>query len=103
GPTNSGKTYQAIERLKKAKGDGTAPGGVFCGPLRLLALEVYEQLNSQGVYCNLLTGQERRDLPFATHVSCTIEMLPTDSAKYEVAVIDEIQMIADSQRGASWT
>lgn len=47
GPTNSGKTYQAIERLKKAGANqqpGDGPAGLFCGPLRLLALEVYEQV-----------------------------------------------------------
>eukprot|EP00904_Undaria_pinnatifida_P008122 jgi/Undpi1/443/HiC_scaffold_1.g00439.m1 len=105
GPTNSGKTYQAIERLKKAGANrkpGDGPSGIFCGPLRLLALEVYEQLNSQGVYCSLMTGQERREVPFASHVSCTIEMASTTN-EYEVAVIDEIQMLADEQRGASWT
>ncbi|CBN78426.1 ATP-dependent RNA helicase, mitochondrial, putative [Ectocarpus siliculosus] len=105
GPTNSGKTYQAIERLKKAGADrqpGDGPAGLFCGPLRLLALEVYEQLNSQGVYCSLMTGQEKREVPFATHVSCTIEMASTVN-EYEVAVIDEIQMLADEQRGPSWT
>ncbi|CAM9514324.1 unnamed protein product, partial [Hapterophycus canaliculatus] len=105
GPTNSGKTYQAIERLKKAganRQQGDGPAGLFCGPLRLLALEVYEQLNSQGVYCSLMTGQEKREVPFATHVSCTIEMASTTN-EYEVAVIDEIQMLADEQRGPSWT
>lgn len=60
------------------------------------------QLNSQGVYCSLMTGQERREVPFATHVSCTIEMASTTN-EYEVAVIDEIQMLADEQRGPSWT
>ena len=49
--------------------------GVFCGPLRLLALEVHEELNDDGVYCSLMTGQERKDVPFASHLSCTIEML----------------------------
>lgn len=60
------------------------------------------KLNSQGVYCSLMTGQERREVPFASHVSCTIEMASTTN-EYEVAVIDEIQMLADEQRGASWT
>lgn len=41
-------------------------------------------------------------MPFATHVSCTIEMAST-TKEYEVAVIDEIQMLADEQRGPSWT
>jgi hypothetical protein len=55
--------------------DPNKGGGVFCGPLRLLALEVYEQLNDAGNYCSLLTGQERKEIPFETHVSCTIEMV----------------------------
>ena len=57
------------------KADPAKGGGVFCGPLRLLALEVYEQLNEAGIYCSLLTGQERKEIPFETHVSCTIEMV----------------------------
>jgi ATP-dependent RNA helicase SUPV3L1/SUV3 len=100
GPTNSGKTYHAIQRLKAA--DTSRGGGVFAGPLRLLALEVYEQLNRQGVYTSLMTGQEQRHVPFSTHVSCTIEMINLDK-EYDVAVIDEIQMIADRQRGSAWT
>jgi ATP-dependent RNA helicase SUPV3L1/SUV3 len=47
GPTNSGKTYHALKALRLA--DPEKGGGVFCGPLRLLALEVFEELNSEGV------------------------------------------------------
>ena len=39
------------QALRKAK------NGVYCGPLRLLAMEVAEQLNAEGIYCNLLTGE----------------------------------------------
>mmetsp|Transcript_3011 Transcript_3011/g.4587 ORF Transcript_3011/g.4587 Transcript_3011/m.4587 type:complete len:823 (+) Transcript_3011:129-2597(+) len=100
GPTNSGKTYHALKRLRDA--DPEKGGGVYCGPLRLLALEVYEQLNRQGVHCNLITGQEQRILPFKTHTSCTVEVANLNQ-DYDVAVIDEIQMIADSSRGYAWT
>ncbi len=50
GPTNSGKTHAALEALSKAQ------SGVYCGPLRLLAVEVFEKMNNRGVPCNLLTG-----------------------------------------------
>lgn len=73
GPTNSGKTYRALKRLDQA--DPKKGGGLYCGPLRLLALEVYEQLNRNGVYTDLVTGQEQRSVPFASHVACTIEMV----------------------------
>ena len=76
-------------------------GGVYCGPLRLLALEVFDSLNRQGVYTNLQTGQERQDVDFATHTSCTVEMVKLDK-EYDVAVVDEIQMIANDQRGYAW-
>ncbi|KAJ0399188.1 hypothetical protein P43SY_004351 [Pythium insidiosum] len=98
GPTNSGKTYQALERLKSA-GEG---GGLYCGPLRLLALEIYERLNMDGVYTSLVTGQEKKIMPHATHVSCTVEMANINR-KWDVAVIDEIQLIGDPQRGWAWT
>jgi ATP-dependent RNA helicase SUPV3L1/SUV3 len=101
GPTNSGKTHQAIEAL------GKAPSGVYLAPLRLLALENYERL--QGVQqhgkplaVSLVTGEERRLVPGATHVASTVEMLDTRTL-VDVAVIDEIQMLADRDRGAAWT
>lgn len=96
GPTNSGKTHNALAALRAAY------TGAYAGPLRLLALEVYEALNLDGVPCSLLTGQERRATPFAGHAASTVEMLDT-GRRVDVAVIDEIQMIGDEQRGASWT
>lgn len=96
GPTNSGKTYNALQRFMEAK------KGVYCSPLRLLAMEVFDRVNASGVYCSLLTGQERKEFPFSNHVACTVEMASTDEL-YEVAVIDEIQMMVDPCRGYAWT
>ncbi|KAL2239675.1 UNVERIFIED_CONTAM: DExH-box ATP-dependent RNA helicase DExH18, mitochondrial [Sesamum indicum] len=96
GPTNSGKTYNALQRFMEAK------KGVYCSPLRLLAMEVFDKVNALGVYCSLLTGQEKKDFPFSNHVACTVEMVSTDEL-YDVAVIDEIQMMADPCRGYAWT
>jgi len=96
GDTNTGKTYNAMERLKGCN------KGVYLSPLRILALENYEKLNRQGVKCNLLTGEEEIIVEGAKHVSCTIEKLNIEE-EYEVAIIDEIQMIDDDQRGAAWT
>ena len=96
GETNTGKTYNAVERLKLAK------NGVYLSPLRILALENYEKLNNQNIVCNLLTGEEEIIKEGATHTSCTIEKLDIKK-EYDIAIIDEIQMIDDSQRGAAWT
>ncbi|MGY5240054.1 helicase-related protein [Clostridium tertium] len=96
GETNTGKTYTAMERLKVAK------NGVYLSPLRILALENYEKLNNSGVICNLLTGEEEILKEGATHTSCTIEKADLKK-EYDIAIIDEIQMIDDSQRGAAWT
>jgi ATP-dependent RNA helicase SUPV3L1/SUV3 len=96
GPTNSGKTYHALERLKDAA------TGVYLGPLRLLALEVYERMNEYGTACTMLTGQECIEEPDSRVTASTIEMLDIDKV-YEVAVIDEAQMVADELRGHSWT
>lgn len=96
GPTNSGKTYQALERLKSAK------NGVYLGPLRLLALEVYEKMKEYGTPCTMLTGQECIEEPDARVTASTVEMLDIDRV-YDVAVIDEAQMVADPDRGHSWT
>ncbi|WP_164985331.1 DEAD/DEAH box helicase [Ammoniphilus sp. CFH 90114] len=96
GSTNSGKTHQSLEELKKS------PKGIYLSPLRLLALEVYERLNEEGVPCDLLTGEEMIHAAGAKHTSCTIEKASYDEV-YDVAVIDEGQMIGDSQRGYAWT
>ncbi|XP_015186095.1 PREDICTED: ATP-dependent RNA helicase SUV3 homolog, mitochondrial [Polistes dominula] len=100
GPTNSGKTYHALERFIRAK------SGVYCGPLKLLVSEVYNKCNKMGTPCDLVTGEERRyahspDNP-ADHVSCSVEMVNLNNS-YEVAVIDEIQLLRDPGRGWAWT
>ncbi|HJV46143.1 MAG TPA: DEAD/DEAH box helicase [Bacillota bacterium] len=96
GPTNSGKTYESIEALK----DGEK--GIYLSPLRLLALEIYEKLNAEGVPCSLLTGEEEIRDSHARHWACTIEKADYHQL-FDVAVIDEGQMIGDSQRGFAWT
>ena len=100
GPTNSGKTYHALKRLEESK------TGLYAGPLRLLAHEVFMRLNSRGVRCNLITGDDRRtadDDPLAPMMSCTVEMVPVGTSPLDVAVIDEIQMIGSEDRGWAWT
>lgn len=96
GDTNTGKTYQSLERLKQAS------SGIYLAPLRLLALEVQDALNQSGCACHLLTGEEELWVENAQHLSCTIEKL-NPRERYEVAVIDEGQMIGDSVRGQAWT
>lgn len=96
GDTNTGKTHNAIERLKTAK------NGIYLSPLRILALENYERLNNEGIICDLLTGEEEIIKPGSTHTSCTIEKVNLKE-HYDIAVIDEIQMISDSFRGMSWS
>ncbi|XP_045475671.1 ATP-dependent RNA helicase SUV3 homolog, mitochondrial isoform X1 [Harmonia axyridis] len=100
GPTNSGKTFHALERFYSAK------SGVYCGPLKLLAVEVNNKANERGTPCDLITGEERSyadpsGAP-SSHVSCTVEMTSVNTP-YEVAVIDEIQMLKDPGRGWAWT
>ncbi|KAI2628388.1 P-loop containing nucleoside triphosphate hydrolase protein [Xylaria nigripes] len=98
GPTNSGKTYNALKALENAK------SGIYAGPLRLLAHEVYSRFLAKGVSCALITGEEQR-IPKDSDTyfrSCTVEMTPLNLA-VDVAVIDEIQMIGDLERGWAWT
>ena len=96
GPTNSGKTHDALNEL------AAAGSGWYLAPLRLLAREMFERLNRMGVYCNLLTGEERIDLPGAQITAATIEMFNPDRSG-ECVVIDEAHMVADLQRGWAWT
>ncbi|MEC1721793.1 helicase-related protein [Schinkia azotoformans] len=95
GETNTGKTFQAIENMKAAK------SGIYLAPLRLLAFEIYDKLNEEGVPCSLKTGEEEKVVTDATHFSCTVEMFH-EKDYYDVVVIDEAQMLADKDRGFSW-
>jgi ATP-dependent RNA helicase SUPV3L1/SUV3 len=96
GPTNSGKTHAAMQELK------LAPTGVYLAPLRLLALEGREILESLGVAAGMLTGEERDVPEGTTHLSQTIETAAIDRP-VDTAVIDEVQMLADRDRGWAWS
>jgi ATP-dependent RNA helicase SUPV3L1/SUV3 len=96
GPTNSGKTHDALNALSAAK------SGVYCAPLKALATQVFHSIQKRGVACDLLIGDERRFGGSAEHVSCTVEMTPLDY-QVDVGVIDEIQLIGDRDRGWAWT
>ncbi|MBF0358422.1 MAG: hypothetical protein HQL70_07415 [Magnetococcales bacterium] len=96
GPTNSGKTYQALQRLRNSA------SGVYLAPLRLLALEVSETLQEWAVPCSMITGEERIEVDGANHTASTIEMLSLNK-KYDICVIDEAQMLGDVDRGWAWT
>ncbi|GLB35606.1 putative helicase superfamily c-terminal domain [Lyophyllum shimeji] len=140
GPTNSGKTHNALRAL------AAAGSGVYAGPLRLLAHEIWERLNMGQIVplgmeelpvplqrdaeretdsaldigekapavrrlgnpkyaraCNMITGEEQKIVSdTAPLLSCTVEML-SFRKPFDVAVVDEIQMIADEGRGSGWT
>lgn len=95
GPTNSGKTYDAIEDLKQ-----NIPG-TYLGPLRLLALEMFDKINAAGVPCSMLTGEESIPVEGARVVSSTIELCDY-TRHFRTAVIDEAQLVGDPSRGAAW-
>lgn len=138
GPTNSGKTHMALRAL------AASTSGLYAGPLRLLAHEIWERLNKGQIVplgmepepgsepdtttnmdvanetgsrptvrkeghtkyvrqCNLRTGEEFRIVADnAPLMSSTVEMASFDKP-LDVAVVDEIQMIADPERGSAWT
>ncbi|MCM1266587.1 MAG: hypothetical protein NC302_01670 [Bacteroidales bacterium] len=96
GPTNSGKTYEALQRLKQAY------HGIYLGPLRLLALEVYDRMMAAGIPCNMITGEETIYTPGHFVQASTVEILDIREV-YDIAVIDEAQMMADENRGSYWT
>ena len=96
GPTNSGKTYEAMEACMRAE------YGIYLAPLRLLAYEQYERMTDRGIACAMITGEERITPEAYTHQSSTIEVAPLEKP-WDVAVIDEAQMAADPVRGGAWT
>ena len=98
GPTNTGKTHYAIERML---GHAT---GMIGFPLRLLARENYDRVvNQKGASrVALVTGEEKIIPPRADYFICTVESMPLDK-EVEFLAIDEIQMCADPERGHVFT
>ncbi len=98
GPTNTGKTYVAIEKMLEHE------TGIFGLPLRLLAREVYDKcVNKVGVEkVALITGEEKIIPSSANYFICTVESMPKDK-EVDFVAIDEIQMCADRERGHIFT
>ena len=121
GPTNSGKTHHAMTAMM------ASPTGVYLAPLRLMALEGFDRLIANNKCAQLITGEERQsstpmgndkkdpallhadaslglinDASQCTHVSATIEAGFDEERVFDVAVIDEAQMINDPDRGWAW-
>lgn len=98
GPTNTGKTHFAIERMLQFG------SGIIGFPLRLLAREVYEKcIQKVGAEkVALITGEEKIIPPYADYFLCTVESMPLD-INAEFVAIDEIQMCADPERGHIFT
>src|SRR5579884_1600243 len=98
GPTNTGKTFFAIERMLAHK------SGMIGLPLRLLAREVYDRIvRLKGAhYVSLITGEEKIVPKGARFHVCTVEAMPLDIAVH-CLVIDEIQLCADPERGHVFT
>lgn len=98
GPTNTGKTHLAIERMCAHR------NGVIGLPLRLLAREVYgrvaEKVGVENVA--LVTGEEKIVPKSARYSVCTVEAMPRD-AKVEFVAIDEVQLAGDFERGHIFT
>ena len=98
GPTNTGKTFLAIERMLEYE------NGIIGFPLRLLAREVYDKVVKKiGVNrVALVTGEEKIIPSKADYYLCTVESMPQD-INFEFAAVDEIQMCADPERGHIFT
>jgi ATP-dependent RNA helicase SUPV3L1/SUV3 len=98
GPTNTGKTFFAIERMLAHK------SGMIGLPLRLLAREVYDRIVRQRGPADvaLITGEEKIVPKGARFYICTVEAMPLD-IPVACLVIDEIQLCADPERGHVFT
>ncbi len=98
GPTNTGKTHLAIERML------AHASGIIGFPLRLLARENYDRMVAQkgARHVALITGEEKIVPPEARWFSCTAEAMPLDRDA-EFLAVDEIQLCADPDRGHVFT
>lgn len=98
GPTNTGKTHRAIERMLEHD------SGMMGLPLRLLAREVYDRVTArvgEGRVA-LMTGEEKRLPPHPDYWICTVEAMPTDR-QVDFLAVDEIQLAAHRERGHVFT
>lgn len=98
GPTNTGKTFLAIERMLGHS------SGMIGFPLRLLARENYDKVvarKGRGAVA-LITGEEKIVPPRAQYFICTVEAMPLDR-RVEFLAIDEIQLAGDPERGHVFT
>ena len=98
GPTNTGKTHYAIERMLSYK------SGIIGLPLRLLAREVYDKIVRLRGFSSvaLLTGEERIVPSKAQYWVCTVEAMP-EGMSSEFLAVDEIQLANDPERGHVFT
>ncbi len=98
GPTNTGKTHIAIEKMLEYE------TGIFGLPLRLLAREIYDKcVDKIGLEkIALITGEEKIIPSTAKYFICTVESMPKDK-EVEFVAVDEIQMCADRERGHIFT
>lgn len=98
GPTNTGKTHRAVERMLEHD------SGMIGLPLRLLAREVYDKITTRigESRVALVTGEEKRVPRRPDYWVCTVEAMPMD-VEVDFLAIDEIQLAADDQRGHVFT
>src|SRR3954453_6920241 len=98
GPTNTGKTHLAIERMLGHQ------SGMIGFPLRLLARENYDRIvKLKGARAGaLITGEEKTTPPNPSYFVCTVESMPLDRP-VDFLAIDEIQLCADPERGHVFT
>lgn len=98
GPTNTGKTHLAIERMLAHK------SGMIGLPLRLLAREIYDRCRKTHPHkvFAFITGEEKILPPDCDYYICTVESMPSDR-NVEFMAIDEIQMCNDLERGHIFT
>ena len=99
GPTNTGKTHLAIERMCAHS------SGVMGFPLRLLAREVYDRVRKikGDKQVALITGEERIEPPEARYFLCTAEAMPRVAGEHAFVALDEAQLGADPERGHIFT
>src|SRR5437868_14297416 len=98
GPTNTGKTHRAVERML------SHGSGIIGLPLRLLAREVYDRVTARVGESRvaLVTGEEQRIPPRPSYWVATVEAMPVER-EVDFLAVDEIQLAAHDQRGHVFT
>lgn len=100
-PTNSGKTYHGIQMIKEALRESEKGNCQMLFPLRVLALQVQQDIEEEGIPCSMITGEEQDIREHSRLDAMTVEIFDTDK-EYDTVFLDEGQLSFGEERSSGY-